>query len=358
MATTPEQDKNKKEIHQPDDRFFRSVMLDAKNARAYLISFYPEIAAQLDLQTLQLDNTSYIDDQLKTFHSDIVYRCQFKGSKEGLYFSLLWEHKSSPDNGVVLQIGLYALTAMYRMYKEKDRKLEPVLPLVFYNGKTDWIPKTITELFKDHPFLDQFEQYLPKFEFNFLNISKVPTEELLNIKFRFLRSAIFSMANRHNADILIEKIVFLFQDQTADEVKSLAHYIFGIIERSPKEIQTAFKKLDFTTKGLTMSVLEQVRTEALKEGKIEGKMEGKIEERTKSLLDKLKGLFSIIRKFPSLTDDDLAEFTAMEATHIKEIRVGIAKNDRAQLKEDIIALLFEDLPLTVEDEQLLEEIIA
>lgn len=41
------------QIHQPDDRFFKSAMSDPEVAKSYLQYFYPKIAAIADLSTLQ-----------------------------------------------------------------------------------------------------------------------------------------------------------------------------------------------------------------------------------------------------------------------------------------------------------------
>ncbi|MEQ8703024.1 MAG: Rpn family recombination-promoting nuclease/putative transposase, partial [Phaeodactylibacter sp.] len=66
-------------VHQPDDRFFKSAMSDPEVVRAYLQHFYPEIAGIADLNTLQQQNTQSMRPNLKLFSADVVYRCQLKG---------------------------------------------------------------------------------------------------------------------------------------------------------------------------------------------------------------------------------------------------------------------------------------
>ncbi|MFK7979639.1 MAG: Rpn family recombination-promoting nuclease/putative transposase [Saprospiraceae bacterium] len=158
--------KKKKVLH-PDDNFFKVIMRETENARAYLVNFYPSIADLLDLDSLQLSNTSFTNPKFKSFDSDIVYRCRFKGTEKAIYFSLLWEHKSEPEEYVAIQVGLYIMQALYTLEKSKDTELEPIIPLIFYNGKTSWQPKTITELFQQHPFFDSIKDYLPNFQFLF-----------------------------------------------------------------------------------------------------------------------------------------------------------------------------------------------
>jgi len=257
---------NKKEVLHPDDNFFKVVMRETENARAYLVNFYPSIAALLDLDSLQLSNTSFTNPRFKTFHSDIVYRCHFKDSKEALYFSLLWEHKSEPEEYVAIQVGLYIMEALYTLEKGKDTQLEPVIPLIFYNGKRNWQPKTVTELFQNHPFFDAFKAYLPNFQFLFKNITNTPATQLLAIQERFFRSSMIAMANRFNADLLIENISIIFEEDNPERLMKIATYFFAIIERSPKKIQDFVDNIEFTTKSKIMSTLALIKKEGIEEG--------------------------------------------------------------------------------------------
>ncbi|MEL6923701.1 MAG: hypothetical protein AAFO94_06600 [Bacteroidota bacterium] len=38
----------KKQIHQPDDQFFKFVMLEKEHAIAYIQNFYPQLAEQFE----------------------------------------------------------------------------------------------------------------------------------------------------------------------------------------------------------------------------------------------------------------------------------------------------------------------
>ncbi len=241
-------------------------MSEVENATAYLVEFYPEMAAILDLPSIQLASKSFMQPALKLFKADVVYRCKFKGSEEELYFVLLWEHKSKPDKYVAIQVGLYILLTLYEMTKAEDPKLEPILPLVFYNGKEDWQPKTIVELFEEHPFFDTFKQYLPTFDFLFNNISSLSTEELLQLQVSYFSRAMTAMAFRFRPGLLLKNISFIFEENDRDRLLTLAVFFFAVIDRSPNYIQEQIKNIEFTTKSKVMSTLAQLKAE----GKIEG----------------------------------------------------------------------------------------
>ena len=173
----------KKEVFQPDDRFFRQAMADKSVARRCLQHFYPEVAAIADLESLQQQSGQALRPNLKLFDSDIVYRCRFKGEEEKhFYFSLLFEHKSAPDEHTAIQVGLYIFLILRRLSVSDEHELEPVLPLVFYNGAEDWQPKTVRQLFEGSPYFEQLKPYLPDFRFLFKNITKVPPGELQELE--------------------------------------------------------------------------------------------------------------------------------------------------------------------------------
>jgi len=310
----------KKEVLHPDDHFFSVVMRKAANARAYLVNFYPQLSQQLDLDSLILGDTSFINPQFKTFDSDIVYRCRFKDSSEELYFSLLWEHKAYKEEEVAIQIGLYIFQALYKLSKDKDKKLEPVIPLLFYNGKGKWKPKSIKELFQEHPFFDIFKPYLPSFDFLFKNITGTPHEELLAIEERFFRSAMVAMANRYNADLLMEYISVIFDNDDQDHLKFVGTYFFAIIERSPAEIKKAIENLELTIKSKIMSTLTRLREEGKQEGLKVGKQLGLEEGEYKKEVIAIRNM--TLKKVSAV---DIAEFLSLSLEYVQQIQKVLKK---------------------------------
>jgi hypothetical protein len=164
-------DENKRRIHQPDDNFFKKVMQNKENAKAYLTEFYPGLAKHLNLEEIELRSESFLTPKFSAFKSDIIYRCPFKDSEEHIYLSLIWEHKLNPDK---------------------------------------WEPKTIHQLFKTFKHYNQIKRFLPNFDFLFKNITGTSIEKLIKIKTAFFRSAMVAMANRHNLDLIHKQFSIIF----------------------------------------------------------------------------------------------------------------------------------------------------
>ena len=343
-------------IHQPDDRFFKSAMSDPQVAKAYLQQFYPDIAALADLDTLQPQNAEALRPNLKLFSADVVYRCKLKGdSGQHFHFCLLFEHKSEAEEHVAIQIGLYIFLLLREQLKSKKHPLEPVLPLLFYNGKAEWQPKTLRQLFESHAAYGALEPFLPEFRFLYEDAHRLPPEELLKLDMSYFRSTVLSMALRHKPDLILEYIEVIFEGaKDSDQVLSVVTYILGVVERSPKKFLEQLENTEFTTKPNVMSTLEQL----LEMGREEGLEQG---------LDKgvyKKSIFNLLKtalRFPDWPAEELADFTELPQETVQEVLDIIAEGDSDKLLEHVQEELLADIPLTAEEKeklaQLAEELV-
>ena len=182
--------KLKKEIHQPDDRFFKVVMSEEGSAAQYLTTYHPELAELLDLSSLELQPDKFPIPDLKVFDADISYRCRFKNSEEQLMVSFLWENKSGPDEDTFIQAGLYL----------------------------------------------------------------------------FFKSAMVAMANRHDFDLLFNKFSVIFDLDEKDHLIAIGHYVFGIYERLPEQLQEKIDKFDINIKSNIMTTLDILHERGRAEG--------------------------------------------------------------------------------------------
>ena len=88
----------------PHDRFFKETFSKKEEVQDLVINTLPkQLSAKLNFTSLQLDNTSYIDEELKENFSDLVYNCKYKGKKT-IKISLLLEHKSYKPDYIHIQL--------------------------------------------------------------------------------------------------------------------------------------------------------------------------------------------------------------------------------------------------------------
>ena len=260
--------KKPKEVHQPDDKFFKEVMLRKASVREYLSHFHPKVAKLVDLRTLKLSKESFISPDLATFTSDIVWKAKLKNSDKEAYLSFLWEHKMQEHIYYAIQAGLYIFLFLHRKVNIDKKPPEPILPLLFYHGKkNDWKPPTVHELFANMPGFELIKKHIPDFEPLFLNLARKPKEEIASIQGDFLRSALYAFSMRHDSDLLLDNISVIF-DLEADEFERhpLFVYVFSVINKPKKEIIKKLKEIDFKNKNTVMNTLQLIKQEGLDEG--------------------------------------------------------------------------------------------
>lgn len=91
----------------PHDAFFKQYLSRPQVAADLLRRQLPaDVVALLDLDQLNLTKDSFVDEQLRTHFSDLVYRTMTTTATP-VTISLLFEHKSYPDEWVDFQVLRY-----------------------------------------------------------------------------------------------------------------------------------------------------------------------------------------------------------------------------------------------------------
>ena len=136
---------------------------------------YVNIPLLKDVQPEDIEDVSkrYLHMFTEERNSDVVKKIRIKGNDTPFYLISLIEHKSQVDYNVIMQVLRYMVYIWEDYEKEQERKHKgisktkdfkypPVLPIVYYDGTTDW--KDGIEL-KNRVYLsDIFEEYIPNFK--------------------------------------------------------------------------------------------------------------------------------------------------------------------------------------------------
>jgi len=96
-------------INNIHDKYVKESFSDLNRAAAFFEKMLPkELIEQLDLSTLRDVGKSYIDNELSEYFSDLVFEVSLMESPTiKTDVVLLFEHKSTPDKHVMIQVGLY-----------------------------------------------------------------------------------------------------------------------------------------------------------------------------------------------------------------------------------------------------------
>jgi predicted transposase YdaD len=188
----------------------RDVLAHVPVAREFFqVHLPPELKAQIDLNTLVLENTSFVDKRLNLQIADVLYSAQMKGAQGYLY--LLTEHASTPSRWLAYRMQGYIREIQdFHLEKKRGKTLPLVFPLILYGGK--------------HPFSSSrnlFDLYGPNKEaalslatqdIMLVDLSTMPDTEIQKVYGLFRLAA---MAAKHIRDENMLLIVDLLHDGAA-----------------------------------------------------------------------------------------------------------------------------------------------
>ena len=163
-------------IRNPHDAFFRAALAQLDLARDFLRNYLPaEVSAGLDLENLEPLRDSFVDDELNDHFSDLLFRAPAK-SGESVTIAVLLEHKSYPEPQVALQLLRYMVRIWERASADGESLL-PVLPVVFYHGRSVWkVEEELHGLIPPPPWMRPF---VPQFRYHLCDLNRFDDEQFM-----------------------------------------------------------------------------------------------------------------------------------------------------------------------------------
>ncbi len=128
---------------------------------------------RLDFSTLERMANSFVSEDLRERHSDLIWRLRLRGDEDGwVYLYLLLEFQSTSDPFMAVRLLTYLgllLEEIIRREKLKSGdRLPAVFPLVLHNGKGRWrAPLRLESLFVAVP--KELRRYLPRLTYLLLD---------------------------------------------------------------------------------------------------------------------------------------------------------------------------------------------
>lgn len=120
-----------------------SSNVDSERGRPRFLQLYlpAQFLSICDLSTLQLASGSFIEEDLRSSYSDILYSLQTRHGAGYIY--ALIEHQSSPDKFMAFRLMRYTLVAIQRHLDAGHDTLPLVVPILFYHGAVSPWPHTL-----------------------------------------------------------------------------------------------------------------------------------------------------------------------------------------------------------------------
>jgi predicted transposase/invertase (TIGR01784 family) len=290
-------------IHQPHDKFFKRNLKEKKVAIDVLKTYLPsDIYEQIDLNSLALTEKSFVIQQLREIHSDIIYKCLINKTPGYLHF--LFEHQSTPDPLMAFRFLHSMVSLSYEHTLQGHKKLPVILPFCIYHGEVS--PYTysteIYECFED----PEFAKKVAFKPFTLIDLTVLSDEEIFQHGLAALMEMLFKHQRDKNFLLVMRKML---QNQLVQKIikqldisylTDMLNYIMSTTqdENEPQAAQQLIKELmqafpEEAARRTIMTFAQQLKEEYKQEFmgtlaqqlKQEGRQEGRQEgERRKALL--------------------------------------------------------------------------
>lgn len=172
------------------DAIFKQFLSDIAIAQDFLsIHLPPEIRRHCDFTTLQLESASFVDEELRSRISDMLYSCRTSAGRGYIYCVI--EHQSSPSRLMAFRLLRYSLAAMQQHLSQGHNTLPLVVPLLFYHGDRSPYPYSLNWLESFHDPLLARRIYTTAFPL--LDLTVTPDEEIKTHR----RAALLELVLKH-----------------------------------------------------------------------------------------------------------------------------------------------------------------
>jgi predicted transposase YdaD len=291
----------------PHDALFKAAFGQVDVARSELELVLPaDVRRQLDLATLEVLPGSFVDEQLRHAHADLLYATRTADGREALVY-VLFEHQSSFDGRMPLRLLRYMVRIWERWLADHsaDNTLPVVIPVVLHHGPAGWqaAPELASMLDASRELLDAVRPYQPLFRFVLDDLAEAAADALasraLHAFGRLVQLGFWSWRSharlRAAAPLMRRIVVRLARDERARRLLAQL-YIYlvcggepGVDVRDVKAIllEIAGPEGEEDVVNAAEQLIEQGRVEGrvegLEQGRAEGRAEGRVEGRVEGL---------------------------------------------------------------------------
>lgn len=301
------------QINNPHDQYFRAVFSRPHIAKGFLTNFLSaEMLREINPDSLEATQESFVDEDLKPHHSDLLLRFEQADGESGFVYILL-EHKSYADRRVALQILRYVMRIWEKFSNTQSGKLPPVLPIVVYHGEKNWtISREFADLVKN---AEKFGDFIPNFRYGLWDLSDFDADEIKSEI--FLRVVVLVMQNIYDEEFA-EKVDELWQlyrlKEEAETIEFLAITVRYILAAnryvSNEDIRQSLRRV-------LPEWEERIMTTATREWIQKGIEQG-IERGSRMQTEKL--VFQILeKKFGVLTENEQTEIKSLSVENLETL---------------------------------------
>lgn len=314
--------KQKNRIYTPHDATFQQFLRQSEIARDFMEIHLPlEVRAICDLSTLKLECSSFVEENLRQYFSDVLYSMKTTAGGAG-YVHVLIEHQSTPDKHMAFRLIRYAVAAMQRHLDAGFTQLPLVIPMLFYTGKRSPYPYSTNWL---QGFDDPIRaQNLYSSDFPLVDITVISDDEIMQHRSMAALTLLQKHIRCRDLTELTDRLSFILLagHLTASQIASLIHYVIqaGDTVNGANFIRELALRIPQHEENI-MTIAEQLEQSGivkgveigLKQGIEQGREQGREEVREESKWNFARTMLqhgidaSTVMKITTLSEQELAQ---------------------------------------------------
>lgn len=268
----------------PHDALFKAVFSDPQNAVAHLRNALPaEVVEGLALEQLAQRPGSFIDEELRDRHVDLLFEVPFREREGEAFLYVVLEHQSSSDPLMPLRLLRYMLRIWDQLLvaDKQRRSLPAIVPLVLHHSEAGWsAPVSFAELVEGPAdVLESLVAYLPQFRFVLSDLSQTPDEELRGTA---LAQVAYLLLKYVRAGDFPDKLASwrdLLRTVAAEEsgLRALQLVVEYVLRAGVIAVE-ALVELSHQVHPDMQQIVETTADRLRQEGRLEGRQEGRLEQ--------------------------------------------------------------------------------
>jgi predicted transposase YdaD len=286
------------------DRSLRRLLQDREYVRGLVQIIAPDIEVFLDFSRITYQKRSFISKALQERESDVLLSVPFQEDTDAtdtdaLLIYILIEHQSTVDKTMGFRLLSYMVQIWESQRREwetekipqSERRLQPILPVLFYTGDAPWtVPVSLTTIMDVPEILARF---VPSFDTLFLGVKETEAEALT--QFGHPLGWLLRVLQKEHSDKIeisealadaVSHIASVDENFAPQIAEALRYFVQLIFHRRSLEERDALvdiirqhiqdhKELETMAQTTAEFLIEQGIQRGIEQGKAEGKAEGK-----------------------------------------------------------------------------------
>jgi len=247
-------------------------------------SFRPRSRPTLDLASLEVCPGSFVDEELRVAHTDLLYTVRTTANQVAFVY-VLFEHQSSFDATMPLRLLRYVVRIWETWLRNHSgsSKLPLVIPVIMHHGASGWrvAPELASILDADPELLEATRPYVPHFQFVLDDLEALSLDALssrvLHALGRLVQLAMWSsrsLARLQEAAPLMQEIraTLTRDERTRALLMQLYAYLFSA-DVDADQVRTILLGVAGPEgREDVMTAAEQLREQGRAEGRAEGQL--------------------------------------------------------------------------------------